>query len=154
MGHAGRTGITEISAIVLALAYGFFVHTFHDVLAMGVLLGVAGASFGVALSLGSGWFPKEHKGLAMRIAGVGNSGTALAVLLGTSPGAALRMAKGLRLCRCRHASSLCRHDLLRQRTAGHRTPDPARTPLLPIGEGRLGLQPGGVIDFEKNPISW
>jgi len=82
--YIGRknAAIVEMSAIVLALAYGFFfVNTFHDVLAMGVLLGVAGASFGVALSLGSGWFPKEHKGLAMGIAGAGNSGTALAALL-------------------------------------------------------------------------
>ena len=47
---------------------------------MGVLLGIAGASFGVALSLGSGWFPREYKGLAMGIAGAGNSGTALAAL--------------------------------------------------------------------------
>src|SRR5262249_32759560 len=41
----------------------------------------AGASFGVALSLGSGWFPPKYKGLAMGIAGAGNSGTVLAVLL-------------------------------------------------------------------------
>jgi NNP family nitrate/nitrite transporter-like MFS transporter len=47
---------------------------------MGVLLGIAGASFGVALSLGSGWFPPKYKGLAMGIAGAGNSGTVLAVL--------------------------------------------------------------------------
>ena len=47
---------------------------------MGVLLGIAGASFGVALSLGSGWFPPQYKGLAMGIAGAGNSGTVLAVL--------------------------------------------------------------------------
>jgi flavodoxin len=45
------------------------------------MLGIAGASFGVALSLGSGWFPKQYKGLAMGIAGAGNSGTALAALL-------------------------------------------------------------------------
>jgi NNP family nitrate/nitrite transporter-like MFS transporter len=71
-----------MSAIIIALMYGFlFVHTFNNVLAMGVLLGIAGASFGVALSLGSGWFPQEHKGLAMGIAGAGNSGTALAALL-------------------------------------------------------------------------
>ncbi|MBL7405958.1 MFS transporter, partial [Escherichia coli] len=57
-----------------------FVSSYNDVLAMGVLLGIAGASFGVALSLGSGWFPPEHKGLAMGIAGAGNSGTVLAVL--------------------------------------------------------------------------
>jgi NNP family nitrate/nitrite transporter-like MFS transporter len=81
--YIGRknAAITEMSIIIAAMAYGFFfVHTYNDVLAMGVLLGIAGASFGVALSLGSGWFPKEHKGLAMGIAGAGNSGTVLAVL--------------------------------------------------------------------------
>jgi NNP family nitrate/nitrite transporter-like MFS transporter len=82
--YIGRknAAIVEMSAIVFALVYGFlFVKTFHDVLSMGVLLGIAGASFGVALSLGSGWFPKQYKGLAMGIAGAGNSGTAVAALL-------------------------------------------------------------------------
>jgi NNP family nitrate/nitrite transporter-like MFS transporter len=82
--YIGRknAAIVEMSAIVIALIYGFlYVNTFHQVLAMGVLLGIAGASFGVALSLGSGWFPKQYKGLAMGIAGAGNSGTALAALL-------------------------------------------------------------------------
>lgn len=82
--YIGRknAAIVEMSAIVFALLYGFFfVRSFNSVLAMGVLLGIAGASFGVALSLGSGWFPKEYKGLAMGIAGAGNSGTALAALL-------------------------------------------------------------------------
>jgi NNP family nitrate/nitrite transporter-like MFS transporter len=81
--YIGRknAAIVEMSAIVIALLYGFFfVHTFQNVLAMGVLLGIAGASFGVALSLGSGWFPKRYKGLAMGIAGAGNSGTAIAAL--------------------------------------------------------------------------
>src|SRR3984957_13693693 len=81
--YIGRknAAILEMSAIVIALLYGFFfVHTFNNVLAMGVLLGIAGASFGVALSLGSGWFPRQYKGLAMGIAGAGNSGTALAAL--------------------------------------------------------------------------
>ena len=81
--YIGRknAAITEMSVIMLAMAYGFFaVSSYNDVLAMGVLLGIAGASFGVALSLGSGWFPPEHKGLAMGIAGAGNSGTVLAVL--------------------------------------------------------------------------
>lgn len=81
--YIGRknAAITEMSVIMLAMAYGYlFVSSYNDVLAMGVLLGIAGASFGVALSLGSGWFPPEHKGLAMGIAGAGNSGTVLAVL--------------------------------------------------------------------------
>jgi NNP family nitrate/nitrite transporter-like MFS transporter len=76
-----KAAIVEMSAIVIALIYGFlFVKSYNDVLAMGVLLGIAGASFGVALSLGSGWFPKQYKGLAMGIAGAGNSGTAVAAL--------------------------------------------------------------------------
>ncbi|KAJ8135704.1 hypothetical protein OY671_011084 [Metschnikowia pulcherrima] len=36
---------------------------------MGVSLGIAGASFGVASSRGSGWFPPEHKWSAMGSAG-------------------------------------------------------------------------------------
>ena len=81
--YIGRknAAIVEMSMILAAMAYGFFfVRSFNDVLAMGVLLGIAGASFGVALSLGSGWFPPQYKGLAMGIAGAGNSGTVLATL--------------------------------------------------------------------------
>ena len=81
--YIGRksAAMVEMSLIIAALIYGYvFVNTYSDVLAMGVLLGIAGASFGVALSLGSGWFPPQHKGLAMGIAGAGNSGTVLAVL--------------------------------------------------------------------------
>jgi MFS transporter, NNP family, nitrate/nitrite transporter len=81
--YIGRknAALVEMGLIVLALAYGFFfISSYDHVLAMGVLLGIAGASFGVALSLGSGWFPPKHKGLAMGIAGAGNSGTVLAVL--------------------------------------------------------------------------
>lgn len=81
--YIGRknAALVEMGCIVAALVFGYFwVDSYDDVLAMGVLLGLAGASFGVALSLGSGWFPPQHKGLAMGIAGAGNSGTALAVL--------------------------------------------------------------------------
>jgi MFS transporter, NNP family, nitrate/nitrite transporter len=81
--YIGRknAAMVEMGLIIVALIYGFlFVDSYDSVLAMGVLLGIAGASFGVALSLGSGWFPAKYKGLAMGIAGAGNSGTVLAVL--------------------------------------------------------------------------
>ena len=55
-------------------------HTFGDFLAVGLLLGVAGASFAAALPLASAWYPPEYQGLAMGIAGAGNSGTLLATL--------------------------------------------------------------------------
>ena len=81
--YIGRknAAMVEMALIVVALLYGYlFVNSHNEVLAMGVLLGIAGGSFGVALSLGSGWFPPKYKGLAMGIAGAGNSGTVLAVL--------------------------------------------------------------------------
>lgn len=81
--YIGRknAAMVEMALIILALGFGYyFVDSYDGVLAMGVLLGIAGASFGVALSLGSGWFPPQYKGLAMGIAGAGNSGTVLAVL--------------------------------------------------------------------------
>lgn len=81
--YIGRknAAIVEMSLVLLACVFGFlFVDTYDDVLLMGILLGIAGASFGVALSLGSGWYPKKYKGLAMGIAGAGNSGTAIAAL--------------------------------------------------------------------------
>ncbi|MBV8619329.1 MAG: NarK/NasA family nitrate transporter [Curvibacter sp.] len=77
-----KATLVEMAGIAIAMAYGyFFVQTFDDLLAMGVLLGVAGASFGVAMSLGSGSFPPRYKGLAMGIVGAGNVGTAVAALL-------------------------------------------------------------------------
>jgi NNP family nitrate/nitrite transporter-like MFS transporter len=77
-----RATLVEMSLISVAMLLGFFfVDSFNALLAMGVLLGVAGASFGVAMSLGSGSFPAEHKGLAMGIVGAGNVGTAVAVLI-------------------------------------------------------------------------
>lgn len=82
--YIGRKPATlvEMGLIAVAMLYGFFmVERFDDLLAMGVLLGIAGASFGVALSLGSGWYPPQHKGLAMGLVGAGNVGTAVSVLV-------------------------------------------------------------------------
>lgn len=77
-----KATLVEMGGIALAMFVGyFFVESFNDLLAMGVLLGIAGASFGVALSLGSGSFPPRYKGLAMGLVGAGNIGTSLAALL-------------------------------------------------------------------------
>lgn len=82
--YIGRKNATfvEMGLVAAAMLYGYFsVNSYHDMLAMGVLLGIAGASFGVALSLGAGWYPPKFKGLAMGLVGAGNVGTAVAVLL-------------------------------------------------------------------------
>jgi NNP family nitrate/nitrite transporter-like MFS transporter len=58
--------------------------TYESVLFLGTILGFAGASFAVALPLASRWYPPEHQGTALGIAGAGNSGTALAALFAPS----------------------------------------------------------------------
>jgi NNP family nitrate/nitrite transporter-like MFS transporter len=76
---AGAIGqVVVIVALTLAWALG--VHSFQQVLVLGVMLGMAGASFAVALPLASRWYPPEHQGTALGIAGAGNSGTVLAAL--------------------------------------------------------------------------
>jgi NNP family nitrate/nitrite transporter-like MFS transporter len=77
-----RTGaINQLIVILgLAAAWRFGVTSYEGTLAVGVILGFAGASFAVALPLASRWYPPEHQGKAMGIAGMGNSGTVLAAL--------------------------------------------------------------------------
>ena len=76
--------VIVLSGLLFAWAVG--VHSYDSVLMLGLLLGVAGASFAVALPMASRWYPPEHQGLALGIAGAGNSGTALAALF--APGLA------------------------------------------------------------------
>jgi NNP family nitrate/nitrite transporter-like MFS transporter len=64
----------------LLAAWWFGIDSFAGTLALGVILGFAGASFAVALPLAGRWYPAEHQGKAMGIAGMGNSGTVLAAL--------------------------------------------------------------------------
>ena len=70
--------------IVIAALFGawqFGIHTYGQALVLGLFLGMAGASFAVALPLASQWYPPQHQGKAMGIAGAGNSGTVLAALI-------------------------------------------------------------------------
>jgi NNP family nitrate/nitrite transporter-like MFS transporter len=77
-----RAGLLGLALTMIALAAGWqFAHTVSQFYALGFMLGVAGASFAVALPLASAWYPPQYQGLAMGIAGAGNSGTLLATLL-------------------------------------------------------------------------
>ncbi|KOP53262.1 MFS transporter [Pseudomonas coronafaciens pv. porri] len=77
---AGIIGqVIVIGALFAAWQLG--IHTYGQVLLLGLFLGMAGASFAVALPLASQWYPAQHQGKAMGIAGAGNSGTVLAALI-------------------------------------------------------------------------
>jgi NNP family nitrate/nitrite transporter-like MFS transporter len=80
------TGIISQVVVIAGLlaAWWLGVHSFAQTLLVGVVLGVAGASFSVALPLASRWYPPEHQGAALGIAGAGNSGTVFAALFAPS----------------------------------------------------------------------
>src|SRR5207245_4354614 len=81
--HVGarRTGLIGIGLTFVPLLLGWLAAgSLPRLFAVALLLGVPGASFAVALPLASRWYPPQHQGLAMGIAGAGNSGTVLAAL--------------------------------------------------------------------------
>jgi NNP family nitrate/nitrite transporter-like MFS transporter len=86
-----RTGIIGQLVVIGGLFAGWSlgIDSFAGTLALGIILGFAGASFAVALPLASRWYPPEHQGKAMGIAGMGNSGTVLAALFAPSLAIAL-----------------------------------------------------------------
>jgi MFS transporter, NNP family, nitrate/nitrite transporter len=83
---AGLIGqIIVIISLLIAWLHGL--QTFQHTLLLGIGLGFAGAAFAVALPLASRWYPPEHQGTALGIAGAGNSGTVFAALF--APGLAV-----------------------------------------------------------------
>ncbi len=84
-----RVGIGAQIVVIagLLLAWSVGIHSYGGTLLLGIVLGLAGASFAVALPLASAWYPPEHQGTALGLAGAGNSGTVLAALF--APGLAV-----------------------------------------------------------------
>lgn len=79
--HMGpkRTGQLAQLAVILGLGYVYYfgLHSKLEVEALGTLLGLAGASFSVALPQASRWYPPKFQGVVMGIAGAGNMGVVL-----------------------------------------------------------------------------
>jgi NNP family nitrate/nitrite transporter-like MFS transporter len=87
---ARYTGIIGLLLTIIPLLLGWlWADSYVKILCVGALLGVAGASFAAALPLASRWYPPQYQGLAMGIAGAGNSGTALATFFGPILAAAM-----------------------------------------------------------------
>jgi NNP family nitrate/nitrite transporter-like MFS transporter len=86
---AKRVGIGAQVVVIAGLVAAWLIgiDSFAATLVLGCVLGLAGASFAVALPMASAWYPPEHQGTALGIAGAGNSGTVLAALF--APGLAL-----------------------------------------------------------------
>jgi NNP family nitrate/nitrite transporter-like MFS transporter len=78
-----KTAIGGMLISTVPLFLGWLAGTsLPEIYSIAVLLGVAGASFAAALPMASRWYPPHLQGLAMGIAGAGNSGTLFATLFG------------------------------------------------------------------------
>ena len=78
---AKKTALFGLTVTLIPLLWGWLgAKSLSELHIVGLMLGVAGASFATALPMASRWYPPEHQGLAMGIAGAGNSGTVLAAL--------------------------------------------------------------------------
>lgn len=76
-----RTGQLGMLLTMVPLVWGWqFVDSLNELYYVALLLGIAGASFAAALPLASRWYPPQYQGLAMGIAGAGNSGTVFTTL--------------------------------------------------------------------------
>ena len=74
-----KTGAAGLLLTLIPLLTGWLgAQSLAQIFLLGAMLGIAGASFAVALPMASRWYPPQYQGLVMGIAGAGNSGTVLA----------------------------------------------------------------------------
>lgn len=82
--HVGlrRVGLAALAVTTVPLLWGALGGgSLAQLLGIGVLLGVAGASFAVAVPLAARWYPPQSRGLVSGLVGAGNSGTVVGALV-------------------------------------------------------------------------
>jgi NNP family nitrate/nitrite transporter-like MFS transporter len=76
--HGGRVMFALLSyAVVVPVLFLAFAESYAALLAGGLLLGLAGASFAIGVPFVSRWAPPARRGLALGIYGAGNIGSAV-----------------------------------------------------------------------------
>ncbi len=80
---AKRTGIAAQLVVIAGMTVAWItgLHSFSHTLALGAVLGVAGASFAVALPQAGRWYPPRMQGLVLGLAGAGNVGVVIDAIL-------------------------------------------------------------------------
>jgi NNP family nitrate/nitrite transporter-like MFS transporter len=74
-----NTGIFAQLVVMAGLfaAWQYGIHSLNQALALGLVLGVAGASFAVALPQSGRWYPPHMQGVVLGLAGAGNVGVVI-----------------------------------------------------------------------------
>jgi NNP family nitrate/nitrite transporter-like MFS transporter len=133
-----RVGIGMLIFLFLPLLIGWqAVANLPSLLAVGIMLGTAGASFSVALPLASRWYPPERQGLVMGIAAAGNSGTVIANLLAPRLANILGWRNVLGLAMIPLAIVLIAFSLMAKDNPDHRTGQPISSHLRVLKLGDL-----------------
>ncbi|WP_395730557.1 nitrate/nitrite transporter [Prosthecobacter sp.] len=80
---AKNTGIMAQLIVIAGMTTAWLtgLHQFSHTLMLGVVLGVAGASFAVALPQAGRWYPPHMQGLVLGLAGAGNVGVVIDAIL-------------------------------------------------------------------------
>lgn len=80
---AKNTGLIAQVVVIAGMTVAWItgLHQFSHTLVLGLVLGVAGASFAVALPQAGRWYPPNMQGLVMGLAGAGNVGVVIDSLL-------------------------------------------------------------------------
>ncbi|MBI4625617.1 MAG: NarK/NasA family nitrate transporter [Verrucomicrobia bacterium] len=80
---AKNTGLAAQLVVMAGMAVAWLagLDSFSHTLALGLVLGVAGASFAVALPQAGRWYPPHMQGLVLGLAGAGNVGVVIDALL-------------------------------------------------------------------------
>ena len=80
--NSKHVGTAMLVFLLIPLLMGWLLPVnFPLIIVIALMIGVAGASFAVALPLASRWYPPSKQGLVMGIAAAGNIGTVIANLL-------------------------------------------------------------------------
>jgi len=76
---AKNTGILAQLVVIAGMTVAWLagIHSFNQALTFGAVLGVAGASFAVALPQAGRWYPPHMQGLVLGLAGAGNIGVVI-----------------------------------------------------------------------------
>jgi NNP family nitrate/nitrite transporter-like MFS transporter len=148
-----------IAGLLFVALHGL--HSFVEVLGFGAVLGVAGASFAVALPLASRWYPREHQGTALGIAGAGNSGTVLASLFAPAVAARVGWSGALGLAAIPAALTLLVFILLARNSPDRPAPKTVGAYLAVLGRadvwifmGLYAVTFGGFVGLASSLPTW
>jgi MFS transporter, NNP family, nitrate/nitrite transporter len=80
---AKNTGVIAQLIVIAGMAVAWMtgLHQFSHTLMLGLVLGIAGASFAVALPQAGRWYPPNMQGLVLGLAGAGNVGVVIDAIL-------------------------------------------------------------------------